>query len=114
MKIEDRRWKIEPEQARECYRNGIRFLRSGLSAVGSKGTVENSPAVHCRGDCLNGQVPKGRLKEFFFAQSSLRDSFAVGTFPGVETPGYSRKVPSGLRNLNDRDMAEIEVRALLF
>src|SRR5579859_3065684 len=37
--------------------------------------------------------PMGRI------QPSLRDSKPPGTLPGVETPGYFRKVPPGLRGV---------------
>jgi len=44
-----------------------------------------------------GQVPKGRLKEGAgrCVQSSLRDLNGIDGVFGVETPGYSRDVPSG-------------------
>jgi hypothetical protein len=44
-----------------------------------------------------GQVPKGRLKKggAECVQSSLRDWNLMNDIPGVETPGYSRDVPSG-------------------
>ena len=44
-----------------------------------------------------GQVPKGRLKGGGgeCVQSSLRDWNSMNGIPGVETPGYSRDVPSG-------------------
>src|SRR5881394_661693 len=50
------------------------------------------------------QVPKGRLKEGVGScvQSSLRDSNWNEVVPGVETPGYSRVVPSGHRSSNFR------------
>ena len=43
------------------------------------------------------QVPKGRLKDGAnrCTFSRLRDSNPSDVFPGVETPGYCRKVPPG-------------------
>jgi len=55
------------------------------------------------------RVPKGRLKEDNggHVQSSLRDSNGIDDVPGVETPGYSREIPSGHRSSNRANFREV-------
>jgi hypothetical protein len=75
-----------------------RTPQRGIPAV-PKGQHENSPAFQRRElspEILSpeGTVDSGSSATLF--QPSLRDLFGGCPFPGVKTPGYSRKVPPGL------------------
>jgi hypothetical protein len=71
----------------------------------SEGTIENSPAFSMPGPVGKTPSPAGtaetnpspprlrRGKRHF--QSSLRDSVAIPSDPGVQTPGYFQNVPAG-------------------
>jgi hypothetical protein len=64
-----------------------------------KGQNENSPAFQRRVGGLKVSSPEGTVESGSSAslfQPSLRDWFDVYPRPGVETPGYFRKVPTGL------------------
>src|SRR5260370_29911991 len=96
---------------------------------GSKGCLpcrisvpEGQPTIARRFNAGYGfelqQVPQGRLTDstsipqisiashFAMFQPSLRDSKSPEPFPGVETPGYSRKVPSGLPGVAGNKFAD--------
>jgi len=55
------------------------------------------------------RVPKGRLKESigWHVQSSLRDANGIDDVPDVETPSYSREVPSGHRSSNRANFRQV-------
>ena len=63
-----------------------------------KGQDENSPAFQRRVAGNQPTSPAGTAEmigPLSQIQPSLRDSKPPGTFPGVETPGYSHSVPPG-------------------
>src|SRR5208282_394882 len=61
----------------------------------SEGTIENNPAFQCRDRLERMSRPAGTTENKRLCQPSLRDSFAITRFPGVQTPGYFQNVPSG-------------------
>jgi hypothetical protein len=63
----------------------------------SAGTIGNSPRFQPRGRRANAPSPGGTAENPVRAPflSSLRDLRRMAPIPGVETPGYCRKVPAG-------------------
>src|SRR5712664_3952854 len=65
-----------------------------------EGQNENSPAFQRRDEANRRTSPEGTaemIRPMSGIQPSLRDSEPFAPLPGVETPGYFREVPPGLR-----------------
>src|SRR5260370_38303071 len=69
-----------------------------------EGQNENSPAFQRRDMAYCRTRPAGTaeiMRSMSRIQPSLRDSAPSASLPGVETPGYFREVPPGLRRATE-------------